>query len=328
MDWIKRNLLFVIGSAVALILMGLAGYFLYTGMAKNDAALERLNAEYETLKQLNAQNPHPGDEKVNNIEAARQQEKAVRAFIGKTTNVFLPIPPIPADTNLDNAMLAGALRRTLDQMRRDASSRGVQVATNYHFSFTAVKDRIMFDKAGVLPLAEQLGQVKTICDVLFAARVNAIDNIRRTKVSLHDMDAQLSSDYLDRGITTNDIAIIAPYEVSLRCFSSEIAGVLSGFASSPHGVIVRAINVEPAVLGGAMELGQTPIYAPPPVYTPPPTVRRFIGEEEMGRPMAPPPVAYAPPAAATTTRGGLPTLLDEKQLKVTLLVDVVKLISK
>ena len=30
MSWIKRNLFFVIGSVVALALMGLAGWFLYT----------------------------------------------------------------------------------------------------------------------------------------------------------------------------------------------------------------------------------------------------------------------------------------------------------
>lgn len=331
MDWIKRNLLFVIGSAVALILMGLAGYLNYSGLNKNQEALDKLNAEYETLKQLNAQNPHPGDEKTDNIKAARDQEKAVRVFIGKSAEVFRPIPPIPADTNLDNAMLASALRRTLDQMRKDATSRGVQIATNYYFSFTAEKDRIMFDKAGVLPLAAQLGEVKVICDVLFAARVNAIDNIRRTKVSVHDFEAQLSSDYVDRGSTTNEIAIISPYEISLRCFSSEIAGILSGFASSPHGLIVRAINVEPAVLGGTTEFGQpavSPIYvAPPPVAAP--NFRRIPGEEEgIARPVAPPPTVFTPTPTPTPGRGGLPILLDEKQLKVTVLIDVVKLISK
>jgi hypothetical protein len=46
--------------------------------------------------------------------------------------------------------------------------------------------------------------------------------------------------------------------------------------------------------------------------------------------MAPPPMAQpAQPAAFTSTpgaRGGLPTVLDEKQLKVTLMLNVVKLL--
>lgn len=331
MDWIKRNLLFVIGGVIALVLMGLAGYYLYTGMGKNDAALEKLNAEYATLNGLNTQNPHPGDDKTDNIKAAKNQGQVVRAFITrKAATVFKPVPPIPDAANVDNAMLAGALRRTIDQMRKDAAGRGVQVATNYYFSFTAERDRIMFDKAGLHPLSVQLGEVKAICDVLFAARVNALDNIRREKVSMHDVEAQQSTDYLDRTTVTNEVALLSSYEISIRCFSSEIAAILSGFASSPHGLIVRAINVEPAILGGGGEMpgGVTPMYVPPPMYQPQPLMRRRMGEEEGFRPVpvAPPPVAYAP--ASSPGRGGLPTLLDEKQLKVILLIEVVKLTAK
>ena len=148
MDWIKRNLLFVVGGVVALVLMGLAGFYLWTGMGKNAEALEKLNTEYAALKSLNSQNPHPGDEKTDNIKAAKEQDQTVRGFItDRVSTVFKPIPAIPDSTNADNSMLAGALRRTIDQLRRDAAGRGVQVATNYYFSFTAERDRIMFDKA-------------------------------------------------------------------------------------------------------------------------------------------------------------------------------------
>ena len=331
MDWIKRNLLFVIGGATALVLMGLAGFYLYTGMGKNNDALDKLNAEYATLKGLNSQNPHPGDDKTDNIKAAKEQDKAVRAFIAdKAATVFKPVPPIPDAANLDNAMLAGALRRTIDQMRREATGRGVQVATNYYFSFTAERDRIMFDKAGILPLSVQLGEVKAICDVLFAARVNALDNIRRVKVSVHDVEAQQSTDYLDKVTVTNDVALVSPYEVSIRCFSSEIAAILAGFASSPNGLIVRAINVDPAIVGGGGDMsvpgGGEPTFVPPPRYQVP--LRRLLGEDDRYQPtpMMPPPVAFAP--ANPAGRGGLPTLLDEKQLKVTLLIEVVKFTAK
>jgi len=317
MDWIKRNLLFVIGAAIALVLMGLAGFYLYTGMGKNEAAFGKLNEEYQTLNGLNGQNPHPGDEKTDNTKAAKDQDKEVRAFIvNKAATIFRPIAPIPDSTNVDNSMLATAMRRTIDQMRKDATSRGVQVATNYYFSFTAEGNRIMFDKAGLLPLSVQLGEVKAICDVLFAARVNAIDGIRREKVSVHDVEAQQSSDYLDRLTVTNEVALISPYELSVRCFSSEIAAILAGFANSPNGLIVRAINVEPAsssaldMMGGAGG-----------VY--PRGSRIGIGEGEFSS-LQPQPGVPAVPAKP----GGLPTLLDEKQLKVTLLIEVVKLAAK
>lgn len=321
MDWIKRNLLFVIGGVVALVLMGLAGFYLYSGMGKNAEALEKLNTEYAALKGLNSQNPHPGDEKTDNIKAAKEQDHAVRTFITEqAATVFKAIPRIPDSTNADNEMLGTALRRTIDQMRRDAVSRGVQVATNYYFSFTAERDRIMFDKAGLLPLSVQLGEVKAICDVLFAARVNAIDNIRRERVSVHDVEAQQSTDYLDKVTVTNDIALISPYEISIRCFSSEVAAILSGFAASPSGLVVRAINVEPSALGG--DLG-APGGTQPGYFPGGQPVRRYLNEEG-----AAPPPAYVPPTTTAVGKGGLPTLLDEKQLRLTLLVEVVKLTAK
>src|SRR5215471_636371 len=151
MDWIKRNLLFVIGGAVALVLMGLAGYYLYLGMAKNDSAMEKLNAEYTELKRLNDQVPNPGNESIDNTKAAKAQEQEVRSFIGKTARVFQPISSIPNLAELNNASYAGALRRTVDQMRKDAAGSGVQIPPNYYFSFAAVKDRIQFDKDGLVP---------------------------------------------------------------------------------------------------------------------------------------------------------------------------------
>jgi hypothetical protein len=165
--------------------------------------------------------------------------------------------------------------------------------------------------------------VKAICDVLFAARINALDGIRREKVSVHDVESQASTDYLDRATVTNEIALLSPYEVSVRCFSAEIAGLLSGFAASPNGLIVRAINVDPAVLVNDFSTAGVPAYAQP-VYQAPAYVRRAPteGGEYVPQAMAPAPT-YA--AAAPAGKGGLPTILDEKQLKVTLLIEVVKL---
>jgi len=385
MDWIKRNILFVVGSAVALVLMGLAAYYLMSGMRKNEEALEKLNLEYAELDRLNKQKPHPGDEKTDNVKAAKQQQAEVRGFVAKAEKVFQPVPPIPQDTNLNNAMFAGALRRTIDRLQADAGKAGVQVPTNFYFSFTAVRDRIMFDKPGLAPLARQLGEVKAIAGVLVDARINALDSVRREKVSVHDMEAQQTTDYLAKTTVTNDVALISPYEISFRCFSSELAAVLAGFASSPYGLIVRGINVEPATLAGPSPFGEgfgggfmpgftppvMPEEAPRAYYPQPPaaypitgeaggagtpygeggqyggnrydTGNRYtdnnrytqgaeVGREEFLPPRTAPTYALPPTAIRTRTpstgRGGLPTMLDEKQLKVTMLVEVVKLTPK
>jgi hypothetical protein len=376
MEWIKRNLLFVVGSVVSVVLMVLAAMYLMSGMGKNDAALEKLNSEYEQLKRLNSQNPHPGDDKIDNIAAAKNQKKNADAVIGKAASAFTPINPIPEGTNVTSAMFAGALRRTIDRMQLDAVRGGVQVPTNFYFSFTAVQNRIMFDQAGLQPLATQLGEVKAICGVLLDARINALDSVRRPKVSTHDTEAQQTADYTTETAVTNEIAVLAPYEVTFRCFSAELAAVLSGYASSPHGLIVRAMNVEPVMGGMSMFGGAETGFAPPvyetavPTYMPPPATypaaganryadeavagnryaegnrygdagaqglggNRYATSPEGGYPATTPVYPTYPTATVPVGRprvgagkGGLPTMLDEKQFKVTLLVQVVRLNPK
>ncbi len=52
---------------------------------------------------------------------------------------------------------------------------------------------------------------------------------------------------------TNNLAVLTPYVVTFRGFSAELASVLAGFAASPHGFIVKGINVQPA--GAAAQAG-------------------------------------------------------------------------
>src|SRR5512141_583053 len=96
MSWIKRNLFFFIGSVVALALMGLAGWFLYSKWQLNNSVQTELAGAYDKLKGLKTQNPHPGDAKVNNIEIARAQQKEVTNFVQTARSHFASVPRIPS----------------------------------------------------------------------------------------------------------------------------------------------------------------------------------------------------------------------------------------
>lgn len=327
MDWIKRNLVFVISGVLALALLGGAGWHLFKSLTRNAAALEALNREYAALDRLNRQNPHPGNDRIDNIAAAREQEQQVLAFSQRMRQVFQPVAPIPDAANLNSALFAEGLRRTLDRLQRDASAAAVHLPERYHFSFTAIRPLLVFDPAGLAPLAQQLGEIKAICGALFAARINALDNIRRVRVSSHDREAMLVTDYTDRSPVTNDVAVLVPYEVTIRCFSSELGAVLAGFAASRNGLTVRAVNVEPAQHTGmaadpAMFGGETPQPFHLPHRIMPPFMPGRPPTGEFGRPH---PGGLPAAAAPAGTRGGLPVMLDERQLRVTLLIDVIRL---
>lgn len=338
MSWIKRNLFFVIGAVVALALMVAAGIYTFSGWKHNADEREKLNQAYADLKHLNNLNPHPGDgRKVDNIKLAREQQKEIRDFFGKAARSFVRIPAIPSSTKVTGEGYASALRLTIDQLQREATNTSVMLPPGYNFSFEAQRQRVQFATGSLEPLAVQLGEVKAICDILNQAKINSLDSLRRERVSADDQSGP-QTDYLDTHSQTNNLAVLSPYEISFRCFSPELASVVAGFANSPHGIVLKSLNVEPA---GATVTDPTAVtsYTPGAVFVPavpvaPPSVagerdafqRRYgLGGKDSYRP--PPPIfAPQPVAPGPFAKAGLQTMLDEKQLKVTMLIQIVKLL--
>jgi hypothetical protein len=283
MDWVKRNLTFVIGSAVALGLLIFSGWYLMSNSAKNDQVREELEAEYNELKRLHGLDPHPGKGDVNNIARAREQTRELDKFMAQVAGRFAPIPAIPPNQEVTGEQFSAALRRTLDTLTRRADNSSVKLPAKYSFSFEAQKPLVRFDPGSLNRVAVQLGEVKAIADILIAARVNSLLGIRRERVSPDDMRGP-QTDYHSTASVTNDLAVISTYEVSFESFSTELAQVVSGFANSPYAMVVKAINVEPASAVARMTLDpyggvygeqsfytpETPIYAQPtPTYAPP-----------------------------------------------------------
>jgi hypothetical protein len=315
MAWIKRNLFFVVGGVLAIGLLGAAGFYNYKGWSHNTAAFNRLNEIYTTLKDLTTKKPSPGNEKVDNTKAAKEQELQLQDWIRQAMSNFQPIAAIPdTGTNaVSSEAFAAALRRTIDQLQHEAEAASVTLPPRFGFSFEAQRVMVTFSPGGLGPLAQQLGEVKAISQVLFAARVNSLDGIQRVRVSSDDA-AGAQADYFEGRSVTNNQAVLTPYLITFRSFTPEVGGVLSRFASSPHGFIVKSITVQPA---GASAAASTE--GPVTPYSP-------IRQPFMPPGGGPPPGAVPPPA--NSGRGGLQTVLNEQLLRVTLVVDIVKLLPK
>jgi len=312
MSWIKRNLFFFIGTALAVGLLAAAGVYEFRNWQRNETALNALNEAYKTLQTLNSENPSPGNDKVNNIQMAREQERQLRDWIQQARQYFQPIPPIPNPTNsvVTSEAFAAALRRTIDQLQHEAHSVSITLPPQYGFSFEAERTLVKFAPGSLGPLAEQLGEVKTISEILYAAKINSLDGLRRVRVS--DDDARgPQSDYLNESTVSNNLAIFTPYEVTFRCFSQDLANALSLFASSPHGFVVKDINVQTMATTAAQSAS--------------PLGGEMTGPQSSS-PYAPPnQPAYQPPSAPIR-RGGLQTVLNEQILSITMEIEIVKLL--
>src|SRR2546422_2630928 len=176
MAWIKRNLFFVIGTVVALALMGAAGWYLYSKYQLNNEVWAKLNEDYSKLKQLNAEKPHPGSGNVDNIKIAKDQTKQLREFIDKTRTHFQRIAPIPDQPKITDQEFSSSLRRTIDHLAHEATNASVMLPTdNYAFSFSAQRSLLALDPKSLGPLSVQLGEVKAIVEILFNAKINSLD---------------------------------------------------------------------------------------------------------------------------------------------------------
>lgn len=307
MGWIKRNLFIVIGGVVTLGLLGAAGFYIFQGLNRNSDASTKLNEIYDTLKNLQQQKPAPGNEKVDNTQIAKDQDKQLREWIAGSGKFFQPIPAIPA-SGVTSETFAGALRRTIDVLSHEADDAGVTLPPKYDFSFSAERPLVKFADGSLEPLAAQLGEVKTIAETIFSARVNVLDGIQRVRVSADDA-AGSQTDYIDERPVTNDLAIITPYVVTFRCFTPELSRVVGAFSTSSNTFLIKSINIQPATSTAA------------PTDAPGALPGRLGGE--FGGP--PPPVQPIQPVVG---KGGLQTVLKEQLLRVSLEVGLVKLQPK
>jgi hypothetical protein len=342
MDWIKRNLKFVIGGVITLVLMALAGWYSFSGYRNNAQQRDEITQAYEKLNQLYSRRPAPGDgQKVNNIALAREQQREAKEFSDRLAAFLMEVPALPARSNVTGQRFSAALQETISLLQREATNASVILPPRYRFSFEKQASLVTFAPGTLDHLASQLGEVKVIADILNAAKINSLDSIRRERVpgSPDDLSGP-ATDYIDQASVTNDWAILTPYEITFRSFSPELAAVLAGFAQSRYGLVVKSINVEPALMTANM---MDPAYSQPaypqPFYQQPVPQRQILrGEEDVGRYRAPNmPNRYGgnpygvtpqplPVAVGVAARPGLQTILKEQQLKVTMLVQVVKLL--
>lgn len=323
MPWIKRNLFFVAGGLVALVLMGFAGFFFFSNWKKDKAISDELNQQISELNRLYNADPYPD---TNNISAAKQDERRVREFSKNAHKLFVPIPPYQKtdDRGFNNLLL-----NTIYELQTGASNAGVELPPNYAFTFTAQSGKLTFTPGSIEPWTAQLSEIKTICNILFDAKINALEGMRRVPVSVDDQTAG-GMDYLTATIVTNDISIVTPYEVSFRSFSAEIGAVMDGILRATNCLVVKSLNVEPSKVPVGGVNPENPYPTTTPGYNPAYQQGRYgAARDTFESRYGSPELRGLPAPNPLTGRPALPNVptvfLTEKPLHVTMLIDVVKL---
>jgi hypothetical protein len=306
MAWVKRNLGLVIGGVVALALLGVAVFYFWSNYQQDQAVTAQLDETTEKFKGLLNRPLMPGGEgaKVNNIELLREENKRMEHFLQDVRARFgkRDIP-----TNISNRDFRALLDNTVHDLQRAADSLGISVPgkKDYWFTFSPQKSAVEFKNIDML--THQLMDVKDLCEILYSAKIHDLVGIRRVPASSEDNN---TTDFLtDKKASTNEFAVVTPYELRFQGFSSELARVLEKIVSAKRCFVVRSIGVDKAPTEEQQAAAQ-----------PSPMEMRYGGRYRNPYNVAPPPVAN--PAAP---RRPANVLLDENKLLMVLQVDAVRL---
>lgn len=307
MVWVKRNLGLVIGASIAFALLVLAGFYLWQKRSEDQAVTLELDDATTRFQTLLNRPLHPGDEsgKVNNIDLAKEEHKRLEGFL---TDVRARFGKSDVPTNISNREFRALLDNTISDLQRNAESLGITLPSkDYWFTFAPQRTAVEFKSIDML--THQLLDVKDLVDILYDAKIHDLKSIRRVPASSEDNNAQ---DFMtDKKPTTNDFAIVTPYELKFQGFSSELGRVLDRLVQGKRCFVVRSVAVDQAQDAAAAEAAANPMAG-----------MSFDMMRRYGRYAPPPPVAA--PAAPKLNRPAN-VLLDENKLLIELRVDVVRL---
>ena len=299
MLWLKRNLLLIVGVLVAGGLMALAAMYLLKQKGNDKKAADSLKEQTAELERLVTMSPSLSEE---NITAAKAEAQKIQQLAPQLKPLLEP----PAAQNLDNIAYKSLLENTISQLQQEADGAGVTLPARYSFTFAAQRPVLNYPTNAIQPLAAQLGEIRELCSILFKCKVHSLENLRRVRVYAEEPPG--TADYLEQKmIVTNGLFTVTPYEVVFRGFSLELGQVLDGLQRSPIFFVIKKVQVQ------TIQIAQ-PVEASPP---PAPNIAAAKAKPAGSKAGA---ATNAPPAQTS-----LVTVMDEKPLRITLALEVVKL---
>ena len=194
MNWVKNNLQLVFGGCVALFLIGASGWFLVTQMEKEKTVQAQLEREIHNLNSLKNHDPHPSIDNISKIK--QEQEKIQSEILHPLQAVF---KPFSLPDNLDTSAFKRLLEGRIAAMHRAAQNAGTQLPrekndSKYSFSFSDIRSKLNFESETLQPLAFQLVQLESLCQILFDSKIHSIKKIKRPEVKVKDKSADEKDD--------------------------------------------------------------------------------------------------------------------------------------
>ncbi|MGB0582152.1 MAG: hypothetical protein ACPGVU_20855 [Limisphaerales bacterium] len=320
----KRNLFWIVGGVVSVGMIIVAVLFSSSAKVKADASLDALSAYTNTVNKLKDATPYPSPETIAKVD---NDALKVEGFSKEAESLFAYEKPRRRQPQKFKVHLINSLVA----LHTEATNHNVRlpVGVDFNFTFSHLLSMPNLLPCSVAPLAERLQDVQDISRILFESRVHAIDSFARVpgwaneqggRVLMHDVGIRtnLSTEAADFTST--------PYRISFRGFTSELTEVLNRFACADRFYVVRQIEVQatqPAEAspvrnaawqrGGLQDASDDPSARAGGNLR---TMRDLLNQARIST------------AARGVAQQTLETIVDERPLRISMMIDVVKLVPK
>jgi len=312
MVWIKRNLSMVISGVIALGLLGYGGWYFWSARQRNVTIEAEIEQNKQEIERYLSMAVTPSQSNLNNV---RREIERLTQFNALAKKQF-PAPAAPPMA-LNDESFKTLLQTTVNDLHQQARAVGIQIEPDYYFTFEIHKGSLQFRPETLRPLYDRLQEVKAVAGILVNARVNRIVGFRRAAVPNELPTGPGAApvgagDYLSAKPRAHaeTVMMMWPYEVTFDCFTAQLGTVIEAIERIEQGIIIKALTSEIAPEAMGPRRGQQPG----------PGTRPTIERRRPGAPNAP----NAPAAAAPTPSAALETVIDEKLLRVTLHLEVLR----
>ncbi|MGB0579090.1 MAG: hypothetical protein ACPGVU_05245 [Limisphaerales bacterium] len=327
MAFVKRNIFWIIGGLLSVGMIAAALMFTSGAKAKAEEKITELAGYTNTVNRLKDATPYPSPEAIAQI---KDDTEKVKGFSKEAEAMFTydkppEIPPRRFKVHLIN---------TLVSLQGEATNYNVRLPPNFNFTFSHLLPMPNLLPYSVAPLGERLQDIQYITQILFESRVHSIDSFLRVPAYGREPGGRVLM--YDVGIRTNLSTAEAdftstPYRFSFRGFTTELTEVLNRFASSDRFYVVRQIEVqgtqsaEPGMVAsrssfsgmGSMDAEEDSGGGGGTLRTAQASLLAQARAQQMMR-----------NAGRTVQQSPLRTIVDERPLLISMMIDVVKLVPK
>ena len=308
MIFVRRNLFWILGGLASVVMVVASLLFATSAKSKADENLRALSAYTNSVNQLKDATPYPSPETIAKVD---EDTVSVEDFSRQAEALFdHPKPPVMPPRQFKVHLI-----NSLVALQAEATHHNVRLPPEFRFTFAHLLPKPNLLPYSVGPLGERLQDIQHLSKILFESRVHSIDSFAR--VPAHEREKGGRVLLYDVGIRTNLTTETAeftstPYRFTFRGFTSELTEVLNRLANSDRFYVVRQIEVQAMQSADSWQaVGKAPNdFADNATLK---TTRVNLLRQ-----------AHIAAAAQGVVRQTLETIVDERLLRVTLMVDVVK----